>query len=492
MTVQIQEPALRPAAGSFFAPNSWAQQQALVTTAPEVLYSGRYGSSKSRTLTEKADIFCRQYPGSRVVLARKRRTDLGLTTLRILLEQTITPSHAAWGWKKSSDGGSALYYPNGSEILAVGLDEPLKLKSGEFDLVLIDQAEEIDEEEWNAAAGRLRRYSGPYRQIMGACNPDSPVHFLFKKFQPTRSHRIWSKEPLTLPNGQVLPPGQLVAEAILAGAHDNMENLGTDYLARLARYKGRYYQRYVLGLWVAFEGQVYDCWDESVHVVQRPKEWAEWGGYPPASWPRYKSTDFGYVNPFVHQWWADDPEGRRWLYQEIYYSHRTVSQHSEQIRSLEARELAALNEALLRRGEKPMRYLDFWLEPADHDAEDRATMELHDIATIPANKDVSAGIQTVYDLMVPYQKEPGAALDARLKFVEDAVVERDPYLENEGFPTCTIEEVALLRYRNPPKSSTLGRVQPEDVFKEHDHGCDAMRYMHHTRKSVGTVEVVRV
>lgn len=483
MAVQLLPPQVPQGPGAYFKPNSWAQWQALRTTAPEVLYSGRYGSSKSRTLTEKADYYARQFANARIILARKRRVDLGLTTLRILLEQTVTPNMVAWGWHKSADGGSSLFYPNGSQIVAVGLDEPLKLKSGEFDLILVDQAEEIDEEEWNAASGRLRNKAGTYRQIIGACNPESPAHWLYRKFDPTRSHRAWTTEPTTLPNGEIVPVGTLVLETIMAGARDNMENLPTDYLARLSRYRGTYYQRYVLGLWVAFEGQVYDCFTPDLHVVPRPKAWQEWGGYPPPDWGRHRGIDFGYVNPFVCQWWAVDPDDNWWLYREIYMSRRTVAQHGEQIKACESHELATLNKVRHERDPKlpPLRWLNIDSEVSDHDAEDRATLDNIGITTAPANKDVSPGIQTVYSMMVPFEVD--GKLRTRVRFVADALVEKDWALDQAGKPFCTHQEVGLLRYRNPPKSSTVGNAAPEEIFKENDHGCDTMRYVLHTWNS---------
>ena len=38
------------------------------------------------------------------MLARKRRTDLGQTTLHTLLDEAITPAERAWGWRVSADG----------------------------------------------------------------------------------------------------------------------------------------------------------------------------------------------------------------------------------------------------------------------------------------------------------------------------------------------------------------------------------------------------
>ena len=157
---EILDPQLRPSrvwpAGKGFESNSWAQERFLVSKAPELLYSGHRGSSKSRTICEKADRICRDVPGARIVLSRKKREHMGKTTMVTLLTEVISPAHRAWGWSPGADGGSTLYYPNGSEILLAGLDNPGRMLSGEFMANYTDQAEELDEDEFVAIGGSLR------------------------------------------------------------------------------------------------------------------------------------------------------------------------------------------------------------------------------------------------------------------------------------------------------------------------------------------------
>jgi phage terminase large subunit len=465
---------------------------------PQLLYSGRYGSSKSRTLCEKADLRCRAYPGARVVIARKRRTDLGQTTLPVLLEETISEDERAWGWRVAADGGSTLYYPNGSRILVVGLDNPGKLRSGQFDLALVDQAEELEQEEWDAILGRLRHRVGPYRQLAGFCNPAGPSHFLFKRFRPDLgSHVEWTREPVTLMNGDVLPAGQPMREVVLAGAADNVENLLPDYQLMLASYTGGYRDRYVLGRWVSFEGALFDTYDERFHVRERPDEWREWGGYPPPNWKRVRSVDFGYAAPFVLQWWAISPEGAWWLYREIYRTQRLVSGHAAVAKREEMRELNVLNECItaknLRAWPKAplLLRLSFSMSPADHaDAEARAQLEELGFATIPAIKDRDAGYQTLYEMVTPRVDPTTNVARARLYFVRDARCEPpDPRLVHLGKPTCTHEEFPLLQFR-PVPTSGKDKTQPEEHLKGDDHGYDAARYATHTFRMSGPGELL--
>jgi phage terminase large subunit len=91
---------------------------------------------------------------------------------------------------------------------------------------------------------------------------------------------------------------------------------------------------------VAFEGSLFDHFDERFHVIDRPAEWSLWGGYPPPTWKRVRSVDFGYTAPFVWQWWAISPEKVWHLYREIYRSQRMVADHAKVGKAEEAKELA--------------------------------------------------------------------------------------------------------------------------------------------------------
>jgi hypothetical protein len=72
---------------------------------------------------------------------------------------------------------------------------------------------------------------------------------------------------------------------------------------------------------------------------------------------------------------------------------------------------------------------------ADHDAEDRATLEAHGIYSTPANKAVSPGIQAVQERL----KRAGDGRP-RLFIMRDARVELDDTLLARHVPTCTAEE----------------------------------------------------
>lgn len=110
----------------------------------------------------------------------------------------------------------------------------------------IDEASLIPEEFWTQLLARL---SVPGAKLFATTNPDSPVHWLRRKF---------------LQRGDVLD---------LASWHftlDDNHALNADYVAALkTEYVGLWYRRFILGEWVAAEGAVYDMFDLDTHVVDQ-------------------------------------------------------------------------------------------------------------------------------------------------------------------------------------------------------------------------------
>jgi phage terminase large subunit len=276
-----------------------------------------------------------------------------------------------------------------------------------------------------------------------------------------------------------------------------MENLPHEYQAWLASLTGRYRDRFVHGLWVAFEGSLFDVYDERFHVRSRPVEWDEWGGYPPPNWKRIRGIDFGYAAPFVLQWWAISPEGAWWLYREIYRTGRLVGDHAKVAKAAELKELAALNSAIEAKNEKAwpktpvLERLKFSMSPADHaDAESRAQLDNLGFATIPAVKDRDPGYQTLYEMLTPRIDPATNVARSRMYFVRDALCEPpDPKLVHLGKPTCTWQEFPLLQFR-PALRTNRDHSQPEEHLKGDDHGYDAARYAAHTFRMQGPANLL--
>jgi phage terminase large subunit len=390
---------------------------------PEVLLEGPAGTGKTMGLLTKADACAWQYPGCRILLVRATRAALSQSVL-VTFEQKVLLS--AW---RIADGTrrenrAAYLYPNGSEIVCGGLDNADRLMSTEFDLICgFEWTVDVTEDDHEKLCTRLRHGVMPYQQIVTDCNPGSPQHWLNRRASAGKMRRLVSRHR---DNPALWDGGDWTAH-------------GSTYLSKLDALSGVRRLRLRDGKWAQAEGVVYDGWDPAIHVIDAmPKGWE--------SWEKFRSIDMGFTNPFVCQWWARDPDGRLYLYREMYQTQRLVSDWAKII------------------GGYPEPIVD---TVSDHDAEDRATLEAGGVSTIAAKKDVASGIQAVTSrLRVQPDGKP------RLFVLRSALVERDPARDEARQPCGFLEEVDGYSW----KRSRDGQAKEEPV-KEHDHSMDTCRYM---------------
>lgn len=435
---------------------------------PEILLSGPAGTGKSRAALEKLHAMMLANPGARGLIVRKTLVSLGSTGLVTWREKVATESiaagHVAW-YGGSQQEAAAYRYSNGSVVVVGGLDKPQKVMSSEYDVIFVQEAIELTIDDWEALITRLRNGRISFQQLIADCNPYTPTHWLKARCDRGDTVMLHSRHE---------------DNPVLFDDDGNMTDTGRDYIGKLDRLTGVRYHRLRHGRWVAAEGVIYEEWDPAVHLVDRfevPQEWTRW-------W----SIDFGYRNPFVCQFWAEDGDGRLWLYREIYWTGRLVEDHARQIlRLVRQCEQCCGSKAADHDCHDCARCRLVWVEPrpraviCDHDAEDRATLERHlGIPTAPAKKTVTDGIQAA-------QARFRVAGDGRprLLIMRDALVERDPKLEEAKRPCCTAEEIPGYVWQTSP-----GKPPKEAPVKENDHGADAMRYVVAARDLVGS-SVVR-
>jgi PBSX family phage terminase large subunit len=401
--------------------------------APEVLLSGAAGTGKSRACMEKLLLMCLKYPGMRALIVRKTGVSLTSTTLVTWREHVAKEAIAAgvvWFYGGSREEPAQYRFSNGSTITIGGLDNPTKIMSSEYDCAYVGEAIELTVTDWEAITTRLRNGVMPYQQLIADTNPDVPHHWLKLRADAGQTLMLESRHH---------------DNPVYVDAGGEFTERGEAYiLGKLEKLTGVRRQRLYLGKWVSAEGVIYEGYDAAIHLLDRFDI--------PADWPRYWACDFGYTNPFVLQWWAVDPDGRAYLYREIYRTQRLVEDHCKDI-------LAAVTD---RNGN--------WLEPkpraiiCDHDAEGRATFERHvGLSTKPAMKAVTEGLQAGQARL----KLAGDGLP-RLFLLRDAVVKVDQALAEAGKPTSTAQEILGYVWSDS--------VRKEEPVKQDDHGMDAMRY----------------
>jgi PBSX family phage terminase large subunit len=392
-----------------------AAKELFYCQSTEVLIEGPAGTGKSRAVLEKMHLCANKYAGMRGLIVRKTRASCTQSILS-LFEQHVVEENSPILKGASRETRTHYTYPNGSELVVCGMDNPDRIMSAEYDMAAVFEATELTEDEYERIRTRLRGHAMPYQQIIADCNPRGPGHWLNRRALAGKSVRMCSR-------------------------HADNPSCTESYLATLASLTGVLRERFYLGKWVAAEGTVYPSFDRRLHVVPAFEI--------PKTWRRFRAVDFGFTNPFVCQWWACDPDGRLYLYRELYRTRTLVEDHARYIVQLTGQEVIEST-------------------VADHDAEDAATLARHGVETVPAVKDISLGLQAVADRL-----RPAGDGKPRLFFFDGALVDRDAELDTSRRPCCTVEEFETYVW---PQSKE-GRSEKEVPVKEHDHGMDAMRYM---------------
>lgn len=417
----------------------------------EVVTDGPAGTGKSRGCLEKVHFCAEKYAGARFLLARKTRASLNQTAL-VTYENHVLPVGALGKGRAVhfQTTEQEYQYQNGSVIAIGGLDKSSKIMSSEYDMIFIQEATELTEDDWENLTTRLRNGVMPYQQLLADCNPQNPKHFL-KQREKRGALKMFKSRHEDNPVLFDQQTGELTMR-------------GRKYIEKLDKLTGVRYLRLRKGLWVQAEGMIWESYNPDIHLLNRYDENGDF--IIPRGWRRFWVVDFGFSNPFVWQEWAMDNDGNLYRVREIYFTNRLVEDHAREILRVcgwhydpETRTRTRIREDAEPLPEKII---------CDHDAEDRATLEKHlGMATVPAFKDVTPGLQAVESRF--RIKGNGKA---GLYFLRDSLVERDPELVEAKKPLCTEDEIEEYVF-DEDKDGTF----KETPVKKNDHGCDCTRYM---------------
>lgn len=237
-----------------FSKNKTQQDYICDFTSDFCLNAGGYGSGKSLATYIKMILFCKCFPGNRVLMGRKTLSDIDRAVLPELFE--LMP--ATWYEHRVKDG--LINFKNGSQIILFGLDAmqsggvadikkaQQKLKSLNLGAYFIDQLEEVEYEVFEVLNSRLRRNDVPIRQGNMNCNPANfwAYHFFVNK-------QMWTGESwVDNPNYR--------SHLYQSSMYDNAANLPEDYIRKQEAMGEDYVRRFVKGEWttdVLLKGTVF-------------------------------------------------------------------------------------------------------------------------------------------------------------------------------------------------------------------------------------------
>lgn len=426
----------------------------------EVLLAGPAGTGKSRAALEKVHAMsllngacpkrCKKdhehMGGMRALIVRKTHASLTATGL-VTFKEHVAKEAMELGLVRWYGGSGAeppaFIYANGSTIKVGGMDNPTKIMSSEYDLIFVQEATELSVTDWEKLNTRLRNGRTSFQQLLADCNPEGPDHWLKLRCDEGKTHMLYSRHQ---------------DNPVLFAKDGTPTARGEAYLRKLNDLTGVRKLRLLGGIWAAAEGVIYAGWDPAVHLSDRKQL--------PLEWRRLWGIDFGYVNPFVWQQWAIDPDGRMWLEHEVYQTQMLV----EDIWKEKILPIVTRADGVTWKYPKPDRIL------ADHDAEDRATFERHSgLRTFAARKDVSPGIQAMQARMkLRGDGTPG------LMVLRTSLAERDPELAEGSKPMGFAGEVTGYVWKAKPNvtaTTAQDKPVPDEPLKVNDHAMDASRYV---------------
>lgn len=402
----------------------------------EVALVGAAGTGKTVGALMKLHLTSILVPGLQSLVVRRTHASLVASTLvtfeRFVATQEIASGEVQW-FGGSGSRPAGYYYPNGSVVMVGGMDNPGKVLSMSLDRVVVDEADQLSLSAYEVLLTRMRGNAPTYKQIVAACNPGHPDHWLKKRADNPKS-ALNMHTSLHRDNPYLFDGDGTATEA------------GVNYIATLEGLTGIRRMRYLEGRWCAAEGLVFDDWSEDVNLID---------AFPvPETWPLVLSVDFGFSHPMVIQWWRVDPDGRMYLTREISKSGVLVEDHARHVKAI-----------MSEHPEEPRPVAVV----CDHDLEDRRTLEKHlGLPTIPAKKAVTRGIQLMQSRI-----RPAGDGRPRLYVFRDSLIDRDDVRTERGLSRGLPAEMLSYVWAVERGSDGIPREVP---VKDQDDSADCARY----------------
>lgn len=270
-------------------------------TGRYIAYGGARGGGKSWAMRRKFVLLANNYPELRLLLLRR--------TLPELQENHIVPlMKELSGYAQYNRDQKVIKFPNGSRIKLGYCDQEadvFQYQGQEYDVVGLEEATQFTETQmlYLTTCNRSTRTDFKPRMYF-TCNPGGVGHEWVKRLFIDRNYKASEK-----PEEYVFIPAKLTDNTVL------MQN-NPEYLTVLSNLPEHLRKAYLDGDWDAMEGQYFEEFNRAIHVCH-PFQIPQW-------WKRFRAMDWGYRDPCCVLWFAVAPDGRVYVYDELYIT-RTIA-----------------------------------------------------------------------------------------------------------------------------------------------------------------------
>ncbi len=277
------------------APPSEPQMRFFSATARHIAYGGARGGGKSWAMRRKFELLAFRYPDLQLLLLRR--------TLPELRENHILPMQQELHGMVSYNGTQREFvFPNGSRIKLGYCDKEadvLQYQGQQYDVIGLEEATHFTESQMQFLTTCNRNVRTDFTPRMYyTCNPGGVGHHWVKRLFIDREYL-----PDEYPEDYVFVPARVYDNKVL------MER-DPQYLRSLKALPPHLRKAFLDGDWDAVEGQFFDDFDKSKHIVE-PFE-------IPAHWRRFRAMDWGYNDPCCVLWFAVAPNKQVFVVDELY------------------------------------------------------------------------------------------------------------------------------------------------------------------------------
>jgi phage terminase large subunit len=269
-----------------------AAEDFIYSRDPEIIIVGPAETGKTIAACWKLHTIMTKYSGIQSAIIRKSYKSMPGSVLQTFGKIIKGSPVQIYGGERPEK----YIYPNGSIIWVGGMDNPDKVLSSERDIIYVNQAEELEQGEWETLTTRVTGRAGnlPYSQLCGDCNPAGSQHWIRQRAKDGKLKLLFSKHQ---------------DNPTLYTDDGKLTERGKRTMSTLQSLSGVRYKRLFLGEWATAEGAVYEMFNRNNHVLVRDSsEFVYWG----------LAIDEGYTNPAVILLIGTDSDGRKHIFQEFY------------------------------------------------------------------------------------------------------------------------------------------------------------------------------
>lgn len=264
-----------------------------------------------------------KYPSNYGYLCRRTYEDFKKTTMKTFFD--FVPSELIKEYNRTDKTVTII---NGSVIQFGDLETTEKLKSLNIGWFAIDEASECSKDIFILLISRLRYKKDEALSNWNKVEKSGLIFYVPKYYGLLASNPCpgWIKESFVedgIPDKEGIIRTSSGYVFIPSLPREN-PFLPEDYLNILeANANKDWVHRYLNGSWNTFEGQIYEDFDVTTHVIEP---------FPiPEIWNHYRSIDLGVEDPTACLFIAFSPEGIIYIYDEYYESNRSTEEHAEDI-----------------------------------------------------------------------------------------------------------------------------------------------------------------